>query len=212
MYIQNMVVVNSNIFSEILNNSTTSYKPVHDMEVNSKSDERFNDNWEIESSKNYNPETNREFNSKLSLYQPLYMEVQSNGEINQLEKEFIKELDKHESKIDWFWKNGSEHMESNFGIQKEDKSTFQPDFIIKFNDGTIGIFDTKAGKGYNEEDNRLKSNALYRYISEERYKGKNIIGGLVILDGTHFRVYQQSSYVAFDEDSSKWEYFKDLIK
>lgn len=211
MYIQNMLVVNEQILSQVLNNATASYKPVHEMEVSAKSNEKFNDEWEIEQSKNYNPETNREFNSKLSLYQPLYMEIQTNGEVNQLEKEFIKELDKHEDKIEWFWKNGSEHMESNFGIQKEDKSTFQPDFIVKFKDGRIGIFDTKAGRGYNEEDNRIKSNALYKYISEERFKGNNIIGGLVILDGSNFRLYQESSYVHFEEDSTKWSYFENLF-
>lgn len=211
MYIQNMLVVNSNVFAEILNNATTTYKPIHAVEVNSKTDERFNDNWEIEPNKNYNPETTREFNSKLSLYQPLYMEIQSNGDINQLEKEFIKELDKHENKIDWFWKNGSEHMESNFGIQKEDKSTFQPDFIVKFKDGRIGIFDTKAGKGYNEEDNKFKSDSLYRYISEERYKGKNIMGGLVIFDGNQFKVYQKSNYKTYEEMPEKWDSFDNIL-
>ena len=211
MYIQNMLVINEQIFSLVLNSATNSYKPIHEMEVSEKSNERFNDLWEIEQSKNYNSETNREFNSKLSLYQPLYMEIQTNGEINQLEKEFIKELDRHEDKIEWFWKNGFEHMESNFGIQKEDKSTFQPDFIVKFKDGRIGIFDTKAGKGYNEEDNKIKSNALYKYISEERFKGNNIIGGLVILDGSNFRLYQESSYVHFEEDSTKWDYFENLF-
>lgn len=211
MYIQNMLVVNEQIFSLVLSNATNSYKPIHAMEVSEKSNERFNDEWEIAPSKNYNPETNREFNSKLSLYQPLYMEIQPNGEINQLEKEFIKELEKHEDEIEWFWKNGSEHMESNFGIQKEDKSTFQPDFIVKFKDGRIGIFDTKAGRGYNEEDNKAKSNALYKYISEERYKGRNIIGGLVIFDGLTFRLFQEPLYVKFEEDPAKWGYFENLF-
>ena len=44
-------------------------------------------------------------------------------------------------------------MNTNFGIAKEDGTAFQPDFLIQFKDGRIGIFDTKAGKGYNEKDN-----------------------------------------------------------
>ena len=70
-------------------------------------------------------------------------------------------------------------MESNFGIQKEDGYTFQPDFLIKFKDGRLGIFDTK-GAGDREEDNKEKATALIKYLEEETTKGKNLIGGLVI--------------------------------
>ena len=56
-------------------------------------------------------------------------------------------------------------MNSNFGIEKEDGTTFQPDFLILFKNGKVGIFDTKAGKGFNENDNEDKSNALQQYIS-----------------------------------------------
>ena len=80
------------IFEKILDNATRSYKPVHALETAKKSDERFNETWEIIETKNYNSETNRIFNSKLSLYQPLYMELEINGEVNQLESKFIKEL------------------------------------------------------------------------------------------------------------------------
>ena len=55
-------------------------------------------------------------------------------------------------------------MNTNFGIAKEDGSAFQPDFLILFKDGRIGIFDTKAGKGINENDNEVKSNVLQQYI------------------------------------------------
>ena len=71
MNIQNLLVSNYAIFAEILSNATEKYKPIHEMEVNAKCDEEFNDKWEIEPTKNYNPETNIEFQSKLSLYQPL---------------------------------------------------------------------------------------------------------------------------------------------
>ena len=174
-----------------------------------KSDEEFNDNWEIESTKNYNPETNKEVDSKLSLYQPLYMELKSD-KIDQLELDFINYLDRHEDKIEWFWKNGSEHMKTNFGIQKEDKSTFQPDFIIKFKDGSIGIFDTKGGQFVS--DDTIKSNALYKYITEERFKGRNIIGGIVIEDNDIFKYYQQAIYKPYNEAPELWENFDNILK
>ena len=210
MYIQNLVVINSAVFSEIISASTQAYKPIHDIEVTAKSDEEFNEDWEIEPTKNYNPETNIEVKSKLSLYQPLYIETKA-GRADQLEIDFMSYLDDHEDKIEWFWKNGSEHMKTNFGIQKADKSTFQPDFIIKFKDGRIGIFDTKAGKGYNESDNQEKSNALHSYIYKETYKGKNIIGGLVIREDNKFKYYPETNYKTYKEAPELWIDFDNLF-
>lgn len=217
MYIQNMLVTNYDIFAELLSEATEKYKPIHEMEVNAKCDEEFNDEWEIEPTKNYNTETNAEIKSKLSLYQPLYMELKA-GKMDQLEVDFINYLDLHEDKIDWFWKNGAEHMKTNFGIQKVDKTTFQPDFIIKFKDGSIGIFDTKGGKGFNENDNEIKANALYKYIYEERSKGHNIFGGLVINAKTkenekdNFKYFESTPYVPYNKDSEQWKPFDDLLK
>ena len=209
MYIQNLVCSNYDIFAQIINTSTNKYKPIHEVEVNAKSDERFNDEWEIAPEKNYNPETNQIVESKLSLYQPLFIE-RVGGKVNELEMKFIKYLDSHEAAIEWFWKNGSEHMEDNFGIQKADKSTFQPDFIIKFKDGSIGIFDTKGGQF--ASDDAVKSTALYKYIYDERNRGHNLFGGLVILDGEKFKYFESTPYVPYNQDPSQWKLFDELLK
>ena len=209
MYIQNLVCSNYDIFAQIINNSTEKYKPIHEVEVSAKSDERFNEEWEIAPEKNYNPETNQIIESKLSLYQPLFIE-RIGGKVNELEIKFIKYLDSYEDKIEWFWKNGSEHMEDNFGIQKADKSTFQPDFIIKFKDGSIGIFDTKGGQF--ASDDAVKSAALYKYIYDERNKAHNLIGGLVILDGDRFKYFESTPYVSYSQDPTQWKPFDELLK
>ncbi len=211
MYIQNMLVTNLDIFATILSTATDKYKIVHEMEVNNKSDEEFNENWEIEPTKNYNPETNREIPSKLSLYQPLYIELKK-GEVDKLEVDFIKHIDRKTDKIEWFWKNGSEHMKTNFGIQKADKRAFQPDFIIKFKDGRIGIFDTKAGNGHKEDDNEEKFNALYQYIYQERAKGRNLIGGLVIKDKNKFKYFENIPYISYKVNKTNWKDFDDLFR
>lgn len=209
MYIQNFVCSNYDIFAQIINTSTDKYKPIHEVEVSAKSDERFNDEWEIAPEKNYNPETNQVVESKLSLYQPLFIE-RVGGKVNELEMKFIKYLDSHENEIDWFWKNGSEHMEDNFGIQKADKSTFQPDFIIKFKDGSVGIFDTKGGQF--ASDDAVKSAALYKYIYDERNNGHNLLGGLVILDGDKFKYFESTPYVPYNQDPTQWKPFDELFK
>ena len=134
------------------------------------------------------------------------------GKVDELEVEFIKYLDTHEKEIEYFWKNGSEHMNTNFGIAKENGSAFQPDFLIQFKDGRIGIFDTKAGKGYNENDNEAKSNALQQYIVDENKKGKNIVGGLVIRDKDNFYYYDRGVYNTYKERPELWKNFEELFK
>lgn len=210
LYIQNMIVKNKDRFSILLDSATSDYKLVHKEEVEAKSIEKYNDSWEILPNKNYNPVTYKKYNLELSLYQPLYVRVMENNEPNKLETDFLDYINSKKDKIDWIWQNGQEHMESNFGIKKEDGYTFQPDFLIQFKDGRIGIFDTK-GVGEREEDNREKATALVKYLEEETSKGKNLIGGLVIKDGAHFRVNLQTEYKSYEEAPNDWEYFDNII-
>jgi type III restriction enzyme len=211
LYIQNMVIKNRDIFSILLDTSTTNYKIIHEEDVSKKSIEKFNNDWEIPITKNYNPTTYIKYNLETSLYQPLYIRLMDNGEPNKLETDFLDYINSKKEFIDWIWQNGQEHMETNFGIQKEDGYTFQPDFLIKFKDGRIGIFDTK-GVGEREEDNREKANALEKYIEEERTNGKNLIGGLVVKSGSQFRINLESEYAPFNENSEDWGYFEELFK
>jgi hypothetical protein len=127
--------------------------------------------------------------------------------LKKLPKEF---LESRKDSVKWWWQNGDEHMALNFGIKYNTKSTFQPDFLVLFNDGKLGIFDTKAS-GYNEDDNKLKSEALQQYIKGENRKGKNIFGGLVIKEGQHFRINMKKSYSAFKEKEGDWEYMDKFI-
>lgn len=208
---QNLIVNNSDIFGRIISTSTEKYKPIHEYEVDQKEGYEINEEWHIPFDKNYNPNTNIKIESKLSIHQPLYMETKD-GKVDELEVEFIRYLDTHEESIEYFWKNGSEHMNTNFGIAKEDGSAFQPDFLIQFKDGRIGIFDTKAGKGFNENDNEVKSNALQQYITDENKKGKRLIGGLVIENNGTFYYYDRTTYKTFNESPEQWKCFEELFK
>lgn len=210
IYIQNIIVKNSSVFSIILDQATKNYKRVHEEEVKNKSEEKTNSNWQIPINKNYNPNFYEEYKLETSLYQPLFIRLNENGRPNQLEIEFLNYIDNHKEYVDWIWQNGQEHMESNFGIPKLDGYTFQPDFIIKFKNGFVGIFDTKCA-GQREDDNKEKASALIKYIDEETFKGKNLIGGLVIKDGAHFRVNLKNEYKPFYECESDWSYFEDLF-
>jgi len=84
-------------------------------------------------------------------------------------------------------------------------STFQPDFIVKYKNGKVGIFDTKA-VGDREAENKLKAEALQKYIEEENNKGANLFGSLVIKPGEHFRVNYSSTYQSFKVKEKDWKY------
>ena len=205
IYIQNIVLNNAGVFSQLLDESVRAYKPVKDEEINKKIEEieEWNEEWEIAERRNLNPYTYKNYDYGLSLYEPCYLKIDST-----VEKDFIEFLESKKDSIKWWWQNGDEHMTLNFGIKCNSKSTFQPDFLVLFNDGRLGIFDTKAS-GYNEDDNKLKAEALQKYIKEER---KNIFGGLIIKEGQHFRINMKKEYIGFKEKPGDWEYFEEVMK
>ena len=110
--------------------------------------EEWNEEWEIEETRNYNPHIYKPYEYNLSLYiSPSNNKTYLNFD-SAIEKEFIEFLEQNEDKILWWWQNGNEHMRSNFGIKYldniEEPHTFQPDFLVMFKDGRLGIFDTKT--------------------------------------------------------------------
>jgi len=202
--IRDVILSNYEVFAKIINNTTKIFKHTKEKEIVQKVEEieEWNDNWEVSIRRAFSPETYKKYDYNLSLYEPCYLSFDS-----QIEQDFIEYLEQQTNKIKWWWQNGSEHMALNFGIKYNTKSTFQPDFIVMFNDGRIGIFDTKP-KDDREEDKKIKSEALQQYIKNENSNGKNIFGGLIIKDGEHFRIYQKEKYKSFKEDFQDWEYFK----
>lgn len=200
IFIQNIALNNYKVFGELFDEAIKEYKPIKDEEIKKKIEEieEWNDIWEIEERRNYNPNTHKPFNYKLSVYKKptdkkTYLSFNS-----EIEKEFVEYLEENKDKILWWWQNGNEHMALNFGIKYNTKSTFQPDFIVMFKNGKIGIYDTKAS-GFQESDNKLKAEALQKYIKEENERKKKslLIGGLVIKESGHFRINTDEKYEQF---------------
>lgn len=214
--IQNIVLNHPELFSMLIDKSVDSYKPVKNEEIIEKIEEieEWNDHWEISESRNYNPHTYTKYDFELSLYYPSYLRIDSD-----VESEFIKYMESKNDSIEWWWQNGNEHMALNFGIKYDRKKTFQPDFLVLFKDGSIGIFDTKY-PGDREEENKLKAEGLQDYIVEENQKGKNIFGGLVIKKGDHFLLNMNQRYIPFkksientvEERTGQWIYFEEYLK
>ncbi|MCC6323510.1 DEAD/DEAH box helicase family protein [Candidatus Nomurabacteria bacterium] len=200
--IQNIVLNNHEIFEKLFDKSVRAYEPIKEEEIKEKISEaeEWNNEWEIEEKRNYNPYVYKPHTYKLSIYKyPKDKKVYLNFDSN-IEEEFIDYLEEHKGKILWWWQNGNEHMALNFGIKYNGGSTFQPDFLVMFKSGKLGIFDTKAS-GDREDVNKLKAEALQRYIIEEnkRKKKEIIFGGLIIKQGQHLRINSDESYEPFKE-------------
>jgi len=215
--IQKLVLNNKDIFLEILSKATSRYKKILEETAGKKG---IIKDFEIESSKAYSRETYIEVRSSLALYQPFRMKIvnSEHQSVNNLEKAFIEYLDSNPEHVEWHWHNGDERMEINFGIPYNNgTSTFQPDFIVKFKDGRIGIFDTKP-IDYNIEDTALKANALYQYLEEQNKsrepKYGKLIGGIVVSNTSsynNFYVYNEIEYKDFKESQKNWKSFGSLF-
>lgn len=207
-----LMVQNAEIFAVIMNKATTQFRELLQEEAGLKG--TYYD-FKIEDKRGYSMDTHKILNLEKSLYQPLRVLItnQETGDVNGLEKRFLTYLNDSEN-IEWFWENGTELMRINFGIPYNNGlSTFQPDFIVKFNNGNVGIFDTKP-IAYNVEDTTVKAEALWKYISEtnnDRGRLPKVVGGIVVEKGGVFYYYNEEKYVDMDEDNSNWHPFPEIF-
>lgn len=211
--IMKIVVNNKNIFAEILSESTQEFREMISKEAYKKGEHY---DFKIEESRPYSIETHTELVPSIkSLYKPLYVlkDNQDNPD-NQLEKDFLNYLDS-QNVVEWYWENGTELMRVNFGISYNNgMNTFQPDFIVKFKNGLVGIFDTKP-VDHRVEDTTVKANALYDYlvnINTNRGSAPKIIGGIVVKVGTQFYVYLNGNYHDYNVSHDGWVNFNEVLR
>lgn len=209
--IQRIVVNNGSIFAQIVSEASSLFRKQLEDESGRKTE---NYDFIIDDARPYSVETHVEMTATKSLYQPFYvLKNRDDCPDNKLEASFLKYLD-HNDAVEWFWENGTELMKINYGVPYNGgMNTFQPDFIVMFSNGEIGIFDTKP-INYRVEDTTLKSNALHEYIEKmnvDRQDKPNIIGGIVIQEGTQFYVFTGGDYHDFSVSRDGWRNFNDVI-
>lgn len=209
--IQKLVVNNKNIFAEILDESTKEFR--EKLQENAgKKGEHYE--FRIEDKKGYSTETHISIRAKKSLYQPLFVLKKPDGSVNYLEKDFLNYLDEQDEVV-WYWENGAELIRINFGISYNNgMNTFQPDFIVKFIDGTVGIFDTKA-IDQRVEDTKIKQETLYNYLQSinlNRGNAPKVIGGIVIKTGSQFFLYDGNNYHTYTDSIYGWKNFNEVLR
>jgi type III restriction enzyme len=115
-------------------------------------------------------------------------------------------------KVEWWYKNG-EVQQQYFALsyQTKDEETnltklanFFPDYIVRYKDGSTGIYDTKAGRTVTEQPTHDKSDALQAYLAENNKDGAKLVGGILNRRKEGIFIYTNSSYTP---DLDKWQRF-----
>ncbi|MGM9873765.1 MAG: DEAD/DEAH box helicase [Bacilli bacterium] len=207
-----IVVNNRDLFAEVISEATAEFRQLL-AENAGKKGVRYD--FKIEESRAYSSETHTTLLGLKSLYSPLYVLKNASGQINYLEKNFLSYLDSQNA-VEWYWENGSELMRINFGISYNNgMSTFQPDFIIKFKDGSVGIFDTKPNDETNLADTTVKNEALRDYlygINKNRGYDPKVVGGIVCQSGTQFYLFEGRDYHDYNSNHEGWVNFSEFLR
>ena len=202
--IMTIVMSNDNIqhFKDMINESLEEYKLKHPKEKNKavQNDELWNVPEKIEFNANHRE---RKPKSKRTIMYPFY-ESTSPSKTWETEKNFIEYLDNHKE-VEWWFKNG-ERDGTYFAVPYKDDQdevqTFYVDFIVKFKDERIGLFDTKSG--WTAKDAGPRSNGLQKYIKEQNSEGKKLFGGIVIPKSGSFYTYTDIPY-KYDKQLTDWK-------
>lgn len=207
-----IVVNNRDLFAEVISEATTEFRQLL-AENAGKKGVRYD--FKIEESRAYSSETHTTLLGLKSLYNPLYVLKNASGQVNYLEKNFLQYLD-GQNAVEWYWENGSELMRINFGISYNNgMNTFQPDFIVKFKDGSVGIFDTKPNDETNLADTTVKNEALRDYlydINQNRGYDPKVVGGIVCQSGTQFYLFEGRDYHDYSSNHDGWVNFNEFLR
>ena len=133
---------------------------------------------------------------KLSVVKPVYLLPSCGGYKN--ETAFIEFLETLKDKIEWWFKNGAEGKDA-FGLKyfntvHKEERLFYPDWIVKFKDGRIGIFDTKAGMtAENPEGRELGLRNKIAAMNKDAGRAM-FFGGLVVRENGLWYYHEGKNY------------------
>jgi type III restriction enzyme len=151
---------------------------------------------------------------KLCVLDKLFILKDYKGKKNELN--FIKYIDGKNKHIDWWFKNGNKGKEY-FAIKYFDntdnkEALFYPDWIIRFKNGKVGVFDTKDGETAITQETKDKAEYLVLKIKK---LDKKIIGGIVVFENGIWYYNDSKKYFyqkgKINEDKN-WKLFENLFK
>lgn len=191
---------NQRVFSEIIARAKERFSEIKETEIREKSRVKKTDKWNISDPEYFNDLYVQGKYTNYIMEPGYFLTGRSSVEV-----EFENMLTQSKV-VKWWYKNGT-RTEEFLGIPYEDsvrhsQATFYPDFIVKFLDGSIGIYDTKAGITASAPETKDKAESLHRYAKEN--VKKHIKGGIVIHAPQGWYVHDGNKY-HYDESLSGWK-------
>lgn len=146
-----------------------------------------------------------------SLLTPFYLRRNYPG--RGTEFPFAQYLDSRDD-VAWWTKNGDSGKD-HFAIKYTNEETgreelFYPDWLVKFKDGTIGIYDTKGGMTAAAPETRHKAEALQRRIIQLNGYNREMLrydGGIVIRENSLWYINRRRTYTYRPGHLEDWENF-----
>ena len=160
-------------------------------------------NWEVPANREYSETSNEEVPGVKEHALMPFIQLKN---ASSPEKRFEKFLESYKDSIDWWYKNGDEgkqHYSIAYATIGEGQGLFYVDFVIRMNDGTIFLFDTKSPSSDIEAPN--KHNALIEYMKAENENGQNLKGGIIIEENELWRY--SSLPIDNTQDLQNWDVF-----
>lgn len=196
---QRIVVANSAIIAPIILQSCQKFR--NDKYVGKSGKTGTYYDYEIPPSKGYLSDFYTKITPSLKcVMDPLLMlkkgEDSFGDKVNNLEKDFLRMLEESDTVI-WYFVNGTGDMKTNFGVEYKNEfgeiKTFRPDFIVKFRNNVLGLFDTKPTGNERFEDTKAKYNGLVKYLYQcnlnQPYDFGTVVGSIVVKKGSEFYFY-----------------------
>jgi type III restriction enzyme len=145
--------------------------------------------------------------TKKNIYQADCIDV-----LNKDEKAFVCLLESDENVAFWY-KNSDKGREFFRVPYKRDNKIreFFPDFIVKYIDGTVGIYDTKSEMTAADGEAKDKAEYLYKYCEKFGHKGGLI--KMIPVSGTvkQFTINDKEHYTNYDPNTVQWVEFGKAI-
>tara|TARA_Y100000590_G_scaffold224638_1_gene254042 strand:+ start:5152 stop:7347 length:2196 start_codon:yes stop_codon:yes gene_type:complete len=190
---------NTRLFLEAINAAKGEYNKKVIGKLSEQREVNITPDWEVPKVMTFKNNCNELVKGK-SIMEPFYSKKMSDPE-----EKFIEFLNNSET-VEWWYKNGE--TESKFFsvpyIDENGKEMgFYVDWVIRFKDGTVGLFDTKSGR--TAADAGTRHDGLYKYMQSENKKGKNLIGGIAVEDNGIWRYNNKKEYHFDENDMSGWK-------
>jgi len=211
-----IIITNSSYFEHIVKNAIKNFEPLRQANINRKFPKE-NYDYSILDFEIF-PERAEIYDFKKYFQTPAYFVKDSN-----LELDFAQNHLEKNNEIEFWYKNWVSNK-VYFWVEYENEGktkTFYPDFIVKYKDWKIWIFDTKDWNTASSMETKLKAEALQKYILKNNFKSTEgfsplnswkkilkkwgLFWWIIIKNKNNFYLQQREVYEFLNDNLAGWE-------